>query len=360
MATNGRQWRLKIKTPSGDYVTFAGATEESMTVDNQAVDVTDKESDGYRHLLENAGRSVDLSLSCVAIQGQGYNLLLQAVRSNSFVDMRAEAAFSAIEGTFHPSNYNESGTNAQAVSFSASFQSAGRYNFLIPVQLIGQGFLDPVMELDRPTTQYYYDANGVERSVPPQTPAFAYAQDGSGDYRGFKKGYDGTLTADVSGVIDQTQGVLQIITEPIDDQFNEDVFTLSDGTDQNRIRCFQGNGVYQFELVSGGTVIATLNTQAPRATGSPVQLILLYTDSVFAAVPVDVPGGQAVAKSIGALPSGLTQLTIHNGQWIRGLQYVPRAVPVAYDFSTVDGIDLNALVDAEQDLRSTLSTLDNY
>lgn len=165
MASNGRIWRVKVKNAIGDYVTFAGVKEESMTHANRAVDVTDKESDGYRHQIPNAGRAVDFSCSGVAIDNQGYRIIKRAVRDNSFIDVLMESEFDRLTGSFSISNYAEDASHEGAVSFSCAFQSANAYNYQIPVNIVEEGVLDSTATFTRTSTATYFGSDGLLKTA---------------------------------------------------------------------------------------------------------------------------------------------------------------------------------------------------
>lgn len=172
-AHNGRLWRLYIKAGI-TYVPFAGVREESMNFSLAGIDVSDKESDGYRHLLHKGGRSVDFSCSGVAIGGAGYNRLKMAVARNEQIEMKAETATDILTGTFQISGFTETGADAQAVTFSASFQSSAAYVYLHPESLVMDGELSPFLTATRASTATYFDAFGVMQTAANNEPRYDY------------------------------------------------------------------------------------------------------------------------------------------------------------------------------------------
>jgi len=123
----GRKWRLAIKV-GAQYVTFAGAQEESMTFTSDIIDRTDEEIDGYRHVLAEGNQKMDFNLSGVAIDNSGYNALITAVRNQDIIDMQATTRNWVVTGLFAIASYSETGSDKQAVTFSASFQSDGAWS----------------------------------------------------------------------------------------------------------------------------------------------------------------------------------------------------------------------------------------
>lgn len=63
----GRNFKLQIDTTgAGNYVTIGGARVNSMRVNNQSVDITDKDSGGWQELLGDAGVS-NISMSITGV-----------------------------------------------------------------------------------------------------------------------------------------------------------------------------------------------------------------------------------------------------------------------------------------------------
>ena len=174
MASNGRIWRVKVKNAIGDYVTFAGVKEESMTHANRAIDVTDKESDGYRHQIENGGRSVDFSCSGVAIDNQGYRIIKRAVRDNAFVDVLMESEYDRLLGRFSISNYSEDAGHEGAVNFTCALQSANAYTYQIPLNIVEEGVPDSTVTFTRASTGTYFGSDGLLKTAAVGEPRIEY------------------------------------------------------------------------------------------------------------------------------------------------------------------------------------------
>jgi len=170
----GRKWQLKIKYRDGNYIAFAGMQQENMAHDNSAVNITDKGADGYRTLLENASRGVTLRLSGIAIRNNGLSILEQCVSTNTFADMQMVSADSILTGKFQVSNYTIDGNDRDAVRVSATFTSAGKYNYHHPMQLAGLTWTWPDANFTRPTPAWAWGTDGLLHEVPAGQPVFEH------------------------------------------------------------------------------------------------------------------------------------------------------------------------------------------
>ena len=61
-AQSGRDLRIKYDSGGGAAV-IAGARTDSLTINNEMIDITDKDDDGVRTLLDDVGLK---SMSCLA------------------------------------------------------------------------------------------------------------------------------------------------------------------------------------------------------------------------------------------------------------------------------------------------------
>lgn len=120
-ATSGRNIRIRRgATP------IAGARSDSITINAEPIDITDKDDAGWRTLLADVGvRSLEGSISGVTtdatliavIMGTAANLL-----SNHTILITGIGTFS---GDFFLSNVTLTGEQADAVTFEATVQSSG-------------------------------------------------------------------------------------------------------------------------------------------------------------------------------------------------------------------------------------------
>ena len=106
---------------------IAGATSDNLTINNEPVDITDKDDAGWRTMLADVGvRSLegtvegvtnDATLIAVAV-GTASSLL-----SNHTILITGLGTFS---GDFFLSNLQLSAPQAEAVTFTATIQSSGQ------------------------------------------------------------------------------------------------------------------------------------------------------------------------------------------------------------------------------------------
>lgn len=123
--------KIRIYQGSGMSRTLvAGARADSITINNEAIDVTDKASDGWRELLNDASvRSVDMSVEGL-LDGKA---LLEASLGDTTdllglytIDI---SGIGICEGDFHFSSFEIGAPHDDAATFTASIMSAGPVRF---------------------------------------------------------------------------------------------------------------------------------------------------------------------------------------------------------------------------------------
>jgi predicted secreted protein len=124
-AISGRKLRIK----KGSTV-VAGARTDSLTINNEPVDITDKDDAGWRTMLADAGvRSVDAEVEGVLIDSA---LIAVAVGTASSllsawtVEVDGIGDFTA---DWYLASFAITGEQADAVTFTASIQSSGTVTF---------------------------------------------------------------------------------------------------------------------------------------------------------------------------------------------------------------------------------------
>lgn len=134
-AQSGRLYRLYV-SDGGSPETWrlvAGMREKSQSHSAETIDQSGTEQDGYQHLLPDGRRSVSLSGSGVAKDNAALSMLKAAVETASIVRLRAELDLGdeteEIIADFHIGSFEQTGPYQDAVTFSASFQSAGPYSW---------------------------------------------------------------------------------------------------------------------------------------------------------------------------------------------------------------------------------------
>lgn len=129
-AQKGRSHLLKLGA-SGAGGTLAGIKNLTVSINNELVDITNKDSGGWRELLEAAGtQGVDLSFDGVASDSATYETFkayCQVNSANVFYIIGSDT--DAIQGTFHVASFQEQSSDNDALAFSASLQSSGSITF---------------------------------------------------------------------------------------------------------------------------------------------------------------------------------------------------------------------------------------
>jgi predicted secreted protein len=125
----GRKVRIYQGT-GGGRVLVAGARSDSITINNEAIDITDKGDDGWRTMLNDASvRTVDMSVEGLL---DGASLLAAALGNTTALIGAYEIDIDGIgiaSGNFHFSNFVIGAPHDNATTFTASIQSSGPITF---------------------------------------------------------------------------------------------------------------------------------------------------------------------------------------------------------------------------------------
>jgi predicted secreted protein len=108
---------------------IAGARTKSVTINNEAVDVTTDDDSGYRTLLEEPGqKQIDLSVEGLT---KDDNLVEAAANGTALIEpYTIELPSGAtIEGDFRFNNLELGAEYNSATTFTAEIQSTGSYTF---------------------------------------------------------------------------------------------------------------------------------------------------------------------------------------------------------------------------------------
>lgn len=128
-AQKGRSFLLKTVDQNG--TTLAGMRTTGLTINNQQVDTTNKDTNGWRELLATAGtQSLDISVEGVFTNAsvehtvRGYAL---ANSINPFALVFGDGDY--IIGGFAISNYQRTGAHDGEETYSMSLQSSGQPSY---------------------------------------------------------------------------------------------------------------------------------------------------------------------------------------------------------------------------------------
>jgi len=118
-----------VRIFEGDVATgtrVAGARSDSISINNEAIDVTDKEDGGWRTLLADASvRSVDMSVEGLL---DGPSLLSKALGVTTALLAEYTIEIDGIgtcAGEFHFSNFELGSPHDDAATFTANIKSSG-------------------------------------------------------------------------------------------------------------------------------------------------------------------------------------------------------------------------------------------
>lgn len=130
----GRDMTLAIGA-DGMEVTITGVRTKSFTINNEPVDITNDDDDGWRDLLSEPGqKSVDFSCEGVVVDDAVRALAIAAadVSTNAlftFPLLTGEMTAASLECQAVITSYAETGTYNDAVTFSLELQSKGAVTY---------------------------------------------------------------------------------------------------------------------------------------------------------------------------------------------------------------------------------------
>lgn len=129
----GRGLLIKISDGGNPktYLTVGGIRPTNFTVNNESVDVTNKDSNGFREFLQGAGiRSIAVSGGGIYDNGPGINKLEEAARLNTFAD--CQIVFpngDSVAGNFHVASFGYAGRHDDEQSWEVTLESAGAWTY---------------------------------------------------------------------------------------------------------------------------------------------------------------------------------------------------------------------------------------
>jgi predicted secreted protein len=124
-ATAGRKLRIKRGSTA-----IAGAITDNLTINNEPIDITDKDDAGWRTLLADVGvRSVDASVEGILIDSTLIAVSLGAASGLLSAHTIEIDGIGSFTGDFYLQSLEISGEQADATKFTASIQSSGTITF---------------------------------------------------------------------------------------------------------------------------------------------------------------------------------------------------------------------------------------
>lgn len=131
MASSGRKMRIRQLT-GNSAVPVAGARADNLTITNEAIDITDKDSAGWRTLLADAGsRTISADVEGI-LKDDDVLSVAQGTGSALLEDHSVEIEnLGLLAGKFFLTNFQVTGEMTDAVTFRANLESSGAIAALI-------------------------------------------------------------------------------------------------------------------------------------------------------------------------------------------------------------------------------------
>ena len=128
----GNALLLKIEdTPaSGTYTKIGGSSEHTMTLNNEQVDVSDKDSNRWKELLAAGDRSLTISMTGFISDNTQFAAFETAALADTILNYQLDYGNSkTATGAFHIDSFEVSGARNNGQSFSATFSNSGEITF---------------------------------------------------------------------------------------------------------------------------------------------------------------------------------------------------------------------------------------
>src|SRR5882757_153827 len=128
-AQKGNSLLLKVGTVAGSPVTVAGLRNTAIKLNNTMVDVTNKDSAGYRTLLQGAGeQSVTVTADGTADSAAAFSTL----QNNAFNNTLSTYSIffdngDTLECSFQITSFDVSGAYNKEQTFSCTLESSGSW-----------------------------------------------------------------------------------------------------------------------------------------------------------------------------------------------------------------------------------------
>ena len=130
-AQKGAALLLKINTTGSTYVTVAGLRSTSITLNDEAVDITNKDSSGNRTLLADGGVfSMSVSGSGVFTDEASEETMRAAMNATTFKNFQVLIPnFGTYTGAFMVASLEYAGEYNGEVTYSVSLESSGAITY---------------------------------------------------------------------------------------------------------------------------------------------------------------------------------------------------------------------------------------
>lgn len=124
-AISGRKLRIKRGSTA-----IAGARSDSITINNEPIDITDKDDAGWRTMLADVGvRSIDCEVEGILTDSTFLALAVGTASSLLEAYTLELDGIGDFTGNFYLASFAVTGEQADATTFTASLQSSGTITF---------------------------------------------------------------------------------------------------------------------------------------------------------------------------------------------------------------------------------------
>ena len=124
----GNVMLLKVESApaSGTYGTIGGSSSHTMSLANEQVDISSKDSNRFKELLAAGDRSLSISMEGFVSDDANFEIFRIAARDDVIINYTLEYGDSeTVVGAFHIDSLEVSGARNEAQSFSASLTNSG-------------------------------------------------------------------------------------------------------------------------------------------------------------------------------------------------------------------------------------------
>lgn len=130
----GRQFIIELNGGGSVWNTIGGGRELTLSINNEIVDTTNKDSAGIRQLLEGAGvTSVSITVSGVHVDSAALDTIRTAALGNDHKTFRvtdpASTNGGVYSGSFAIASFEQSGTYNESMAWNLTLESAGTVSF---------------------------------------------------------------------------------------------------------------------------------------------------------------------------------------------------------------------------------------
>ena len=114
-------------TPSsGTYTTIAGASEHTLTINNEQIDVSDKDNNRWKSLLAAGARTLAVSMNGFISDDTEFEKFRVAARDDTILNYKLTYGNGdTVTGAFHIDSFKVAGAFNNAQSFTAQLSNAG-------------------------------------------------------------------------------------------------------------------------------------------------------------------------------------------------------------------------------------------